>query len=507
MQNIFLKVLFMSLNAGWMILAILLLRALFYKAPKWIICFFWILVGVRLILPFNIESSISPIPSQGDIIQVSSNILHSKNGVRYIELDSSDSDYEEDKLTDVTGNPVGLHDTPGVSTEITPGINTHSRLVLILSIFWILGIIVMFSYFLWRYLTIRKKLCTATCLSDNVWESEFIDSPFIFGIFTPHIYLPYHIKEEQLSFILAHEYAHLSRKDHILKIAAFLILSVYWFHPLIWLWYILLCKDIELACDEKVVLSMSPQEKKKYLLTLLSCSVKKSKDSVCPLFFGKTGIKERVIRVKNFKKPSLIFTDIVLIAGILICACFMFNPKEEKAADKLEVKQAVVDLSESTGADGTMLYYVDSEKIIFGGYFGLFIYDKKTEKIENSLDLKYIGCNQTQGDNYCEIAASKDGKKIYLNPKKDEKLYIYDDSSNTLQVKDYPESDIWKDDSLNLFPIENIKEVRYRDNSGKKICRLQEGNFVIGDCAYYEYNSEELKEGEQPVIHPLFQTE
>lgn len=533
MQGVFLKIASMGINASWMILAVLLLRLLFCKSPKWIACFLWILVGIRLICPYDMESAISLVPVQIKVpfIDSEKNSINAKNAA-YIQIDHNslvDSNIKFAKRSYQLQYTDGIEgdvmvDRGNILPDNTEGkIELDKTIIRIFIVIWLCGMFIMFLYFILSCLYIHKKTEIATHLMENIWESEFVDSPFIFGLFSPKIYIPYGKDENQLVYILAHERTHLKRKDHILKIAAFFILSVYWFHPLVWISYFLLGRDIELACDEKAVLTMDKQDRKNYMLALLSCSTSRTNASVYPLAFGRIGIKERVIRMKKMEKQSCILIFSTFFVCIIVTVCFFTNPKRAETKGVVttqtsqtvpketnkdfmttEVKQASVNLSENTGADGTIIYYVDDKKIIFGGNFGLFVHDKISGRIAQSLDLEYIGCHHTQGDNYCEIAVDKDGQRVYLNPVRQNKLYIFDLLSDVLEVRDYPKSDIWKDSSLELFHIENPKQVAYHDGKEEKICILNENDFTIGNCTYAECSNKGLKKKEEMVYFPLF---
>lgn len=529
MQNIFLKVISISMNASWMILAVLFLRVIFWKSPKWIMCFLWILVGIRLICPYNIESAISLIPFEIEVPNSYSekNSIENQKNAAYIQIERNLFINDTEKLAqhifhskyaDGAGESNALENNINVlSNSIGKQIVVDSSKFYFFMMVWICGMFVMFVYFVLTYIYMYKQTETAIRLKENIWESEFVVSPYIFGVFCPKIFIPYGLNEEQLVYILAHECAHLKRKDHILKIMAYFVLAVYWFHPLVWISYILLGRDIEYACDEKAVLNMDKQERKNYLLTLLNCSVVKRRASVYPLAFGKIGIKERVIRMKRWKKPSIALFVVTLLVGIIVSVCFFTVPKIQRVAEAenqtetntdfatLEVKPALVNLNENTGADGTVLYYVDTSKIIFGGNYGLFVYDKNSDRIVQSLDLEYIACNQTQGDNYCEIAVDKDGLMIYLNPVRQKKLYIFDLLSNTLEIRNYPKSDIWRDSSLELFHVENTKQVSYHDGGEEKICILNENDFTIGNCSYAEYSQRESKNKKKLTYYHFFE--
>lgn len=649
MQNIFLKVLSMGADACWIILAVMFLRIVFCKAPKWIICFLWILAGLRLICPFNIESPVCFIPQAAFSSGIKSNIINGGNGNISPVKDNKFSivkNGQENGIHNIYKNnkggeniAEGRHKTPVVINGIT---GSKNDIISVLTVIWIAGMSVLLLYLIINYIYIKKRLSFATRLYGNVWECENAGTPFIFGILRPGIYIPYHMDKSQLSCILAHEYAHIKRKDHILKAAAFVILSVYWFHPLVWAAYILLCRDIEFACDEKAVLSMDMQEKKDYLLALLNCSTERS-NGTYPLAFGRIRIKERVVHVKKLKKPSFILTVITLFAGIVILAGFLTSPQGQKAegnvpedtnndmagntetkgvspedktelagyyvakagnddkaflrpdlvldtdkktfsfsydvlssylsmgtytednnkvklttddgkfhytfqkdkennlyflADKsssvnlidnrfgieikdgmvfepsdkksgiyddfvvFETRQANVDLNGNSGADGAILYYVSTDKIIFGGYFGLFVYNKASGEIEQSLDLEYIGCNYTQGDNYCTIAASTDGSRVYMKPLKKNKLYVFNVLSGILEMKYYNGS-IWKDSSLDLFHTEGY-QAKYYDGKTEKTCRLRESNGLIGGCQYFEYEGKGPEYEKDITYYPLF---
>lgn len=526
MQEIFLKILSMGMNASWMILAVLLWRIIFWKSPKWITCFLWMLVGIRLLCPWNIESAASFVP-----VQIESSSHYSKQ----------DMDGENQKLTDIQKDHVSaVNETEQSVKNVSesskkkqngnsslvqtkhPFIGTMNRQIMLSNtiikgtmIVWILGVVGILSYFLASFIYVYKKVETATLLRENIWQSEFVDTPFIFGCIRPKIYIPYGMGQEQLFYSLAHEHAHLKRKDHITKFIAFLVLALYWFQPLVWVAYVYMSKDMELACDEKTVADMNQEERKKYLLTLLSCSVGKKKANVYPLAFGEIGIKERVIRMKKWKKPSFFIRTGILLAGLVVAVCFFTNPKGQKInlvnaqeetkqeagkdAKILQVKEASVNLEQSTGADGVMLYYNDENKIIFGGYFGLFVYDKAAHKITQSLDLEYIGCNATQGDDYCEIIADQDGKKVFLTLARQKKRYEWDLESNQLQLKNNSNS------KADLSNTGSTKEfVYYNDKNEKIIGTLEEKDFTIGNCVYREDKIDEAGNKEKIEEYKLF---
>lgn len=493
MQGIFLKIVSIGINASWMILAVLVLRMLFRKSPKWMICLLWVLVGVKLTCPWNIESAMSLVPIQ----------LEATSG--YVEKNVNQG-VQERAHVHINRNPIvkrsGKENGTVSSLDKKEPVALNDKATTIAMSIWLGVVIVMLLYFFKRCISIYKRTETATHFKENIWESEYATSPFVFGLFRPRIYIPYGMNQENLDFVLAHERTHIRRKDHIVKLAAFFILAVYWFQPLVWIAYISLGRDMELACDEKAAASLDTQGRKKYLLTLLDCTVSSRGESIYPLAFGKVGIKERVICMKKWKKPSFALMIVTLFAVVLVSVGFLTNPKKQETVNAQEaVKKASVDLHESTGADGTMLYYVDDNKIIFGGTYGLFVHDKKSGKITESLNLKEINCEHTQGDAYCDIAADKEGQNVYLHPKSQKKLYTWNLASNKLEVKEYTGSDMWKDNSLNLLRVDNAKQISYRNsNNEEMICKLDENDFTIGKCEYAEYTKNGSKKKEQGLL-------
>lgn len=316
MQEIFFEVLNRSISAGWLVLVIVLLRPLLKKAPKWTVCILWGLVAIRLLSPYSIESIVSLIPSSET---VSPSIVYAQRptihtGIGFINR---------------TVNPV-------ISQSLAPAqpssINPLQVYAFIGTILWSAGTIIMLLYAAISAIRLRHRVSAALPVDDHVWICDGIPSAFILGFIKPRIYLPSHLSACEQEYVLAHEKAHLKRKDHWWKPFGYLLLSFTWFHPLMWLAYVLLCRDIEVACDEKVVGNFTSSEKKAYSIALLNCSVSKRTISACPLAFGEIGVKSRIKRVLSFKKSALWVT----IAAVLVCgvtaACFLTNPKEDNSS-------------------------------------------------------------------------------------------------------------------------------------------------------------------------------
>ncbi len=314
LSEFFLKLLNMSISGGWLILAVLVLRLLLKKAPKWINVFLWGLVAFRLVLPFRPESIFSLIPSAGTIPM----------DIGLSQTPAIDS-----------GIPVINHAiNPMITQSAMPtpaaSVNPMQIVIAVAANVWILGMVAMLLYALISYLRLKHTIGTAIPLEKGVYQSENVSSPFVLGIIKPKIYLPFSTKTDNIPYVIAHEKAHIARFDHLWKPIGFLLLTVYWFHPLMWLAYVLLCKDIELACDNKVIASLDNDGRADYSEALLSFHTRSRLIAACPLAFGEVGVKERVKAVLHYKKPAFWVLLIALVACIVTAVCFLTDPVEDK---------------------------------------------------------------------------------------------------------------------------------------------------------------------------------
>ena len=335
MENIFLKLLNMSIAAGWLILAVIVLRIVLKKAPKYIRCILWGLVGIRLIFPFSIESVLSLIPSKETLPQET---LFSKEPTIHSGVE----------VVDQVVNPVFTQSFAPASP--VQSVNPLQVWTYLASYIWIVGVLVMLAYVGFSYWRLRRRLDEAVLLRDHIWQCDRIDTPFILGIFRPRIYLPSDMSKTDIEFVIAHEQAHLKRRDHWWKPLGYILLSVYWFQPLCRIAYILLCRDIELACDEKVVKAMSGEDKKAYSYALLACSVPRKMISACPLAFGEVGVKERVKSVLNYRKPAFWISAAAAVVCMAVAVCFLTNPVEETEEKFAEQSAADFDVPEKVWA-------------------------------------------------------------------------------------------------------------------------------------------------------------
>ena len=313
MNELFLKIINMSISASWLVLAVLILRFVLKKAPKWINVLLWGIVAIRLICPFSFESTLSLIPSAETIPlnigmdttpTINSGISAINNAVNPIISQSN---------TPMAGASVNL-------LQITIGIYEY---------IWIFGMIALALYTAISYWRLCRKVDTAVRYKDNIFQSENVSFPFVLGIIKPRIYLPFKMNGQYLEHVVAHEQAHVCRKDHWWKPLGFLLLMIHWFNPLMWLAYVLLCRDIELACDEKVIKELGNEQRGDYTQALVACSVNRRMIAACPLAFGEVSVKERVKSVMNYKKPAFWVIIISVIVCVGVAVCFLTNPKQD----------------------------------------------------------------------------------------------------------------------------------------------------------------------------------
>lgn len=316
MDDVFLKLVNLSISASWLILAVLVLRFVLKKAPKWVMPLLWGVVALRLVCLFSIESALSLIPSAETI--PSEIVTETREPVLY-----------EQATLDIVTNP-----TLPSAAEVPVGVSRQQAQVdfNIYSVLWLAGMAALLVHALVSAGKLKRKLATAILLRDNIYESEFVDSPFVFGVVKPNIYLPMHMDEGTAAYVIAHERAHLARRDHWWKVLGYLVLALHWFNPLVWVAYILFCRDIELACDEKVVKGLDGAARADYSQALLSCAAPKRAVAACPLAFGEGNIKTRVKSALHYKKPAFWVAAAAVLAVVIVAVCFLTNPKSERGS-------------------------------------------------------------------------------------------------------------------------------------------------------------------------------
>ena len=316
MDDVFLKLVNLSISASWLILAVLVLRFVLKKAPKWVMPLLWGVVALRLVCLFSIESALSLIPSAETI--PSEIVTETREPVLY-----------EQATLDIVTNP-----TLPSAAEVPVGVSRQQAQVdfNIYSVLWLAGMAALLVHALVSAGKLKRKLATAILLRDNIYESEFVDSPFVFGVVKPNIYLPMHMDEGTAAYVIAHEHAHLARRDHWWKVLGYLVLALHWFNPLVWVAYILFCRDIELACDEKVVKGLDGAARADYSQALLSCAAPGRAVAACPLAFGEGNIKTRVKSALHYKKPAFWVAAAAVLAVVIVAVCFLTNPRSERGS-------------------------------------------------------------------------------------------------------------------------------------------------------------------------------
>lgn len=317
MEAMFLQLVNLSMTAGWLVLAVLALRLLLRRAPKSILCAMWGLVGLRLLCPVSIESPLSLIPSVQTLPET---VLTTPQPEIYSGV----------AVIDRVVNPVltnTLAAAPGES------VNPAQVLAGMLPWIWLLGMVGMLGYALFTTLRLRRRVSTAVRLEQGVKQSEYVKTPFVLGLIHPTIYLPFHMESADAVHVLAHERAHIRRGDPWWKMLGFVLLAIYWFHPLMWVAYFFLCRDIEAACDEAVIRDLSQEERQGYAEALLRLSVAVPALHGCPLAFGEVGVKTRIKGVIHYKKPGFWIVTLAVLAAMVVAVCFLTSPAAEKTPE------------------------------------------------------------------------------------------------------------------------------------------------------------------------------
>ena len=320
LELIFTKLLEISIQASFFILAVVLIRFCFKRLPKRYVCVLWALVAVRLILPFEITSPVSLVPD-------TSEALTWTNAELTIPFTSEIPErFPSQQLHPVPQNYLTQENpAPETNVRIPEKVSTTKTLTLsgLLSVIWLLGMLVFLTYDLFSYLRLKLQLRAAIHSQDNIWYCDRIPSPFVLGFVKPRIYVPFSVQKDHLPYIIAHERAHISHLDHLTKLLAALLLSVYWFNPFIWIAYLLYCRDLELACDERVIAKLGSAEKKPYSEALLICSVTNKALLQSPLSFSEVAIKDRIVNILKYKKPGFWGVVLAVIVCVIAGACFL----------------------------------------------------------------------------------------------------------------------------------------------------------------------------------------
>lgn len=424
MAAVFLKLLNLSISASWLVLAVLVLRLVSKRSPKWMNVLLWGIVALRLVLPFSIESALSLIPSAETVSPVAVQSAPAPtitSGVSVIDNAVNPSLSEH-----FAAVPTASVNPLYVWTEIAGWV-------------WLIGLGAMLLYALASYLRLRRRVSVSLPIQDNIYLCDAISSPFILGVVKPHIYLPSGLDEVQRQNVLAHEQAHLARRDHWWKPLGFALLAVYWFNPVLWLAYALLCRDIELACDERVIRTMDESAVKTYSTVLLACSMPRKAVITCPLAFGEVGVKERVKNALHYKKPAFWVVAASVAVCVIVAVCFLTNPPTDTDAAGLvgfhREQVTYADVTDESGAQPSNVQLTAEET-------------DAVYALLDALQYKRLGAASAMEDCYarlyfisaagerCEIMLSE--REMLVNPITGGKTArLYELHSGSAELRDY----------------------------------------------------------------------
>ena len=344
MTDFLLTLLNMSLVSSLLILALLIVRPLLRKAPKAFVCALWALVGLRLVCPITLESSLSLIPTSEPISK--DVILTAAEPLGEEAFEALDT--QRIIISNTLASPAGA------------SINPMQAISLVAAFIWAVGAALMLIISLVSFLRLRKSVSASINTGGNVFINDDIASPFVLGLVTPRIYIPSSLTEYEKEYVIAHENAHIKRRDYLFKPIGYIILSLHWFNPLVWVAYILLCRDIEAACDQRVIKEMDTQGKKEYSTVLLRLSMPSKKIRACPVAFGEVGVKSRIKGVVNYRKPAFWICIVAVLLTVVLTVGFLTNPLSEEGEENKSktytlderISKAIVDNNRSQDAEG-----------------------------------------------------------------------------------------------------------------------------------------------------------
>ena len=424
MAAVFLKLLNLSISASWLVLAVLVLRLISKRSPKWVNVLLWGIVALRLVLPFSIESALSLIPSAETV---------SPAAVQFAPAPTITSGVS------VIDNAVNSSLSEHFAAVPTASVNPLYVWTEIAGWVWLIGLGAMLLYALVSYLRLRRRVSVSLPIQDHIYLCDAISSPFILGVVKPRIYLPSGLDEVQRQNVLAHEQAHLARRDHWWKPLGFALLAVYWFNPVLWLAYTLLCRDIELACDERVIRTMDESAVKTYSTVLLACSMPRKAVITCPLAFGEVGVKERVRNALHYKKPAFWVVAASVAVCVVVAVCFLTDPPTDTDAAGLvgfhREQVTYADVTDASGAQPSSVQLTAEET-------------DAVYALLDALQYKRLGAASAMEDCYarlyfisaagerCEIMLSE--REMLVNPITGGKTArLYELHSGSAELRDY----------------------------------------------------------------------
>ena len=453
MASVFLKLLNLSISASWLVLAVLVLHLLSKRSPKWMNVLLWGIVALRLVLPFSIESALSLIPSAETVSPAA------------VQFDPAPTITSGVSVIDNAVNPsLSEH----FSAVPTASVNPLYVWTEIAGWVWLIGLGAMLLYALVSYLRLRRRVSVSLPIQDHIYLCDAISSPFILGVVKPHIYLPSGLDEVQRQNVLSHERAHLARRDHWWKPLGFALLAVYWFNPVLWLAYTLLCRDIELACDERVIRTMDESAVKTYSTVLLACSMPRKAVITCPLAFGEVGVKERVRNALHYKKPAFWVVAASVAVCVVVAVCFLTDPPTDTDATGLvgfhREQVTYADVTDASGAQPSSVQLTAEET-------------DAVYALLDAMQYKRLGAASAMQDCYarlyfisaagerCEVMLSE--REMLVNPITGGKTArLYELRSGSTELRNYLLGCIGASDAAltaSSVSIQKISETAYRN--------------------------------------------
>ena len=379
MTAVFLKLLNMSITAGWLVLAVLFARLFLKKSPKWISCLLWGIVALRLVIPFSVESPLSMIPS-AEVFP------------RNIATTSAPAVNSGISLINSTVNPM-------MTQKAIESGNVWQSIFPVAAVIWLVGMVAILLYGAVSYLILLQRVRASICIRPRVYICDDVPSPFILGFFFPKIFLPSGLSPQTVDYVLLHENVHLRRKDHWWKPLGFCLLAVYWFNPLLWVAYSLLCQDIEQSCDEKVISQMSVAEKQGYSMALVSCSTHRRMITVCPVAFGEVSVKTRIKAIVSYRKPAAWIMLVSAALCAVICICFLTNPETclHTYADEIIQPATCTQMGVASHTCRLCRYtYTEPVEMCAHTYEEGIILQEPTCTVEGSRKITCIGCGKQE---------------------------------------------------------------------------------------------------------------
>lgn len=483
METVFLHMLNMSITGSYIILAVMLLRLLLKKAPKKYSYLMWIVCAFRLCCPFSFRHIFSIFN-----LKLFTSLMGG-NGVsiEYIPLDIGSM---QSPQVSVGFSNIDHAINSSLSAAVPEASANPMQIILfIAAAVWLIGIAVLLLYSIISYIVLHVKLKNAIFYRKNIYQSDKVNSPFVFGLINPKIYIPFHLDDMTMTYAIAHEQYHIKRRDYIIKPIAFLILTLHWFNPLCWIAFALMNSDMEMSCDEKI-LSANEALPKEYSYSLLSFAANKRLPSPCPLAFGESGIKGRIKNILKYKKPKIYVSFVSIILCITAIFVFASNPKEEDIYIIMSEEELSRYCGGMIGSIMADIDYVDNERVVFHYADGLFVYNLKDTALELCMDLSNLNIAAHHPSlNGTIVEVDIRGNSAYLTNYYGSQEEIKDFDNYMINLKDGSARQYNSNKNENLFDLYYDTYTQVPDAKGwvSNHCIINNGNiyYLTIEDSYY----------------------